>query len=140
MRFLQRYKNHFTHNNHRDQNLPQNKINNKMPIPTYTNQTTQTTTTPNSQTTPETPPNTRPVGSAGYASLDALSGMENNASGRLVGTGSGGTVTAPGYSAGENGDVLVNAESEDRALSREEAGRLYDERMEEEYAKREGGA
>lgn len=66
--------------------------------------------------------------------------MENNASGRLVGTGSGGTVTAPGYSTGENADVLVNAESDDRALSREEAGRLYEERMEEEYAKREGGA
>jgi hypothetical protein len=27
-----------------------------------------------------------------------------------------------------------------RALSKEEADRLYDERMEEEYAKREGGA
>ncbi|KAJ5935387.1 hypothetical protein N7466_004934 [Penicillium verhagenii] len=28
----------------------------------------------------------------------------------------------------------------DRALSREEADRLYEERMEEEYAKRDGGA
>ncbi|KAJ5107919.1 hypothetical protein N7456_004594 [Penicillium angulare] len=28
----------------------------------------------------------------------------------------------------------------ERALSREEADRLYEERMEEEYAKREGGA
>ncbi|KAJ5595344.1 uncharacterized protein N7459_001552 [Penicillium hispanicum] len=28
----------------------------------------------------------------------------------------------------------------DRALSKEEADRLYEERMEEEYAKREGGA
>ncbi|KAJ5756202.1 hypothetical protein N7533_005745 [Penicillium manginii] len=28
----------------------------------------------------------------------------------------------------------------DQALSREEADRLYEERMEEEYAKREGGA
>ncbi|KAF9895446.1 hypothetical protein FE257_000352 [Aspergillus nanangensis] len=33
-----------------------------------------------------------------------------------------------------------NAAGNDRALSKEEADRLYEERMEEEYAKREGGA
>lgn len=94
-----------------------------MPIPTY-DQTKSSN-------------ETRPSGSAGHASIEALSGMENNSSGRLVGTGSGGVVTAPGYIAAENSDLLENAGS-DRALSKEEADRLYEERMEEEYAKREG--
>ncbi|OJJ40483.1 hypothetical protein ASPWEDRAFT_33896 [Aspergillus wentii DTO 134E9] len=84
-------------------------------------------------------PETRPTGSAGYASLDALSSIETNESGRVLGTGTGGTVTAPGYSSGLIADVLQNAES-DRPLSKDEAERLYEERMEEEYAKREGGA
>jgi hypothetical protein len=34
---------------------------------------------------------------------------------------------------------MQNAES-DRAMSKEEADRMYEQRMEEEYAKREGGA
>ncbi|OJJ49345.1 hypothetical protein ASPZODRAFT_129782 [Penicilliopsis zonata CBS 506.65] len=82
----------------------------------------------------------RPTGSAGYASVDAVASIGDlNSSERRLGTGTGGTVTAPGYSAGQNADLLENAESE-RALSKEEADRLYEERMEEEYAKREGGA
>ncbi|KAE8411342.1 hypothetical protein BDV36DRAFT_288817 [Aspergillus pseudocaelatus] len=85
-----------------------------MPIPTYSNQDTS---------------NTAPTGTAGQASLETLSSM-NSAGGRVLGTGSGGTVTAPGYSSA----------SEDRPLSKEKADRLYEERMEEEYAKREGGA
>lgn len=104
-----------------------------MPIPTFKQED-------NTNNNAGEAPNTRPTGSAGYASLDALSGMENNSSGRLVGTGSGGTVSAPGYTAGESTDVLQNAPSDDRALSKEEADQLYEERMEEEYAKREGGA
>lgn len=43
--------------------------------------------------------------------------VETHSSGRVVGTGSGGTVTAPGYSSGENTDLLQNAESDDRALA-----------------------
>jgi hypothetical protein len=43
--------------------------------------------------------------------------------------------TAPGSSA----SALQNADS-GRALTKEEADRLYEERMEEEYAKRDGGA
>ncbi|RHZ68517.1 uncharacterized protein CDV56_109508 [Aspergillus thermomutatus] len=82
---------------------------------------------------------TRPTGSAGYASIEALATTEDNASGRVFGTGTGGTVTAPGYSSGLNSDVLQSAES-DRAMSKEEAERMYEERMEDEYAKREGGA
>lgn len=85
-----------------------------MPIPTYGDQDTS---------------NTAATGTAGQASLETLSST-NNAGGRVLGTGSGGTVTAPGYSSA----------SEDRPLSKEEADRLYEERMEEEYAKREGGA
>lgn len=81
----------------------------------------------------------RASGSAGYASVDALSGMENNGSGRLLGTGTGGTLSAPGSRAGLNSDVLDNPGS-DRALSKEEADRMYEQRIEEEYAKREGGA
>jgi len=47
---------------------------------------------------------------------------------------------------GSNGRPDVSSSSAaggtegERALSREEAERLYEERMEEEYAKREGGA
>ncbi|GAQ08373.1 hypothetical protein ALT_5694 [Aspergillus lentulus] len=82
---------------------------------------------------------TRPTGSAGYASLDALSTREGNASGRVFGTGTGGTVTSLEYSTALNSDVMQNAES-DRAMSKEEADRMYEQRMEEEYAKREGGA
>lgn len=81
----------------------------------------------------------RPSGSAGYASVEALAGMENNSSGRLLGTGTGGTLTAPGSSSAQNTDVLQSAGS-DRALSKEEAERMYEQRIEEEYAKREGGA
>ncbi|KAJ5868443.1 hypothetical protein N7534_002996 [Penicillium rubens] len=43
--------------------------------------------------------------------------------------------TAPGNSA----SASQNAEG-GRALTKEEADRLYEERMEEEYAKRDGGA
>ncbi|CAL5874699.1 uncharacterized protein PFLUO_LOCUS9000 [Penicillium psychrofluorescens] len=79
-------------------------------------------------------PTTRTTGSAGSASLDTLSASgDNNSSGRQLGTGTGGTVSAPGS------DSSQNAESE-RAVSKEEADRLYEERMEDEYAKREGGA
>ncbi|KAL5693409.1 hypothetical protein EMGR_004999 [Emarellia grisea] len=67
---------------------------------------------------------TRPTGSAG---------------GRVFGTGTGGNVTSPEYSTALNSDVMQNAES-DRAMSKEEADRMYEQRMEEEYAKREGGA
>ena len=42
------------------------------------------------------------------------------------------------FSAG-SGSSTQNAEAS-RALTREEADRLYEERMEEEYAKRDGGA
>lgn len=84
-------------------------------------------------------PTAPPPGSAGYASVEALAGTENNRSGRLIGTGTGGTVAAPVSTSSVNGDVLVNAGS-DRAMSKEEADRMYEQRMEEEYAKREGGA
>ncbi|KAJ5478115.1 hypothetical protein N7530_003624 [Penicillium desertorum] len=43
--------------------------------------------------------------------------------------------TAPGNSASAPQDA-----DRGRALTKEEADRLYEERMEEEYAKREGGA
>lgn len=81
----------------------------------------------------------RASGSAGYASVEELSGMENNESGRMLGTGTGGTVSAPQSQLSSTAEELENASSE-RALSREEADRLYEARMEEEYAKREGGA
>ena len=71
--------------------------------------------------------------------MQALSGIENNSSGRLLGTGSGGLVSAPGYSAAQSADVLQSSGS-DRPLSKEEAEQMYEQRMEEEYAKREGGA
>lgn len=99
-----------------------------MPIPTADLRDKETQT-----------PNPRPTGSAGYASLDTLASTENNSSGRRIGTGSGSTVSAPKFSSSENRDLLQNAESE-RAVSKEEADRLYEERIQDEYAKREGGA
>ncbi|KAH2011982.1 hypothetical protein KXV45_007066 [Aspergillus fumigatus] len=57
----------------------------------------------------------------------------------LAPPGTGGNVTSPEYSTALNSDVMQNAES-DRAMSKEEADRMYEQRMEEEYAKREGGA
>lgn len=82
----------------------------------------------------QTNPTTHPTGSAGYTSLDALAASgDSNSSGRRLGTGTGGTVSAPGS------DSSRNAESE-RAMTKEEVDRLYEERMEDEYAKREGGA
>ncbi|KAB8260564.1 hypothetical protein BDV32DRAFT_122661 [Aspergillus pseudonomiae] len=85
-----------------------------MPIPTYSDQDTS---------------NAPVTGTAGQASLETISST-NSGAGRVLGTGSGGTVTAPGHSSA----------SEEIPLSKEEADRLYEERMEEEYAKREGGA
>lgn len=82
---------------------------------------------------------TRPTGSAGYAFLDTLASAEDNSSGRRFGTGTGGTVSAPRTDSSQNADLLHNAAS-DTAVSKEEADRLYEERMEDEYAKREGGA
>jgi hypothetical protein len=64
----------------------------------------------------------RPSGSAGAASLDAL------AFAPLTGAGSGGTVAGSGSQIAES------------ALSKDEADRLYEENIEDEYAKREGGA
>ncbi|KAJ6108249.1 hypothetical protein N7523_009572 [Penicillium sp. IBT 18751x] len=67
--------------------------------------------------------NARQVASAGHVSTD-------NSSDRQLGTGTGATVNAPGSSLSQDAS----------ALSKEEADRLFEERMEEEYAKREGGA
>ncbi|TQB75604.1 hypothetical protein MPDQ_002569 [Monascus purpureus] len=88
--------------------------------------------------TPTSPP--RHAGNAGRASGEAIAAVRGtNSSGRRIGTGSGGVVTAPNYDAAESLDILANSES-NRPLSKEEADRLYEERMEDEYAKREGGA
>ncbi|KAJ1708256.1 hypothetical protein CA14_007946 [Aspergillus flavus] len=69
-----------------------------MPIPTYSEQDTS---------------NTPSTGTAGQASLETVSST-NSGAGRVLGTGSGGTVAAPGYSSA----------SEDRPLSKEEADRF----------------
>jgi hypothetical protein len=55
---------------------------------------------------------------------------------QIPGTSSSGTIAAPGS---QIADDLVNAEGSGQ-LSKEEADRLYEENIEEEYAKREGGA
>ncbi|KAE8145453.1 hypothetical protein BDV25DRAFT_164658 [Aspergillus avenaceus] len=73
------------------------------------------------------------TGTAGHASIEIFS-ASNNSGGPRVDSGSiGGTVIDSGSSGVPNMD-------NDRSLSKEEADRLYEERMEEEYAKREGGA
>jgi hypothetical protein len=65
----------------------------------------------------------RQAASTGHVSTD-------NSSGRQLGTGTGDTISAHGLSSSQNAS----------ALSKEEADRLYEEAMEDEYAKREGGA
>lgn len=70
--------------------------------------------------------NERQAGSAGHTSLASA----DTSSGRHLGTGTGGTISAPGSSSSQD----------ESALNKEKADRLYEERMEEEYAKREGGA
>ena len=70
--------------------------------------------------------------STSYASLDA---HQNTV--QIPGTSSSGTIAAPGS---QIADDLVNAEGSAGQLSKEEADRLYEENIEEEYAKREGGA
>lgn len=95
-----------------------------MPVPTASSYDRETQT--------DNDNNTRPTGTAGNASLASADLYDT--SGRIIGAGSGGTVSAPGYSASSN------AESDRPAMSREDAEQLYRERMEDEYAKREGGA
>lgn len=80
----------------------------------------------------------RDIGSAGAATAEAVVSLRRSGVSTL-GSGSGGTVSAPGYSPAENGELLENAPTEVQ-ISKEDADRLYQERMEEEYAKREGGA
>ncbi|GES60903.1 hypothetical protein ATEIFO6365_0006036400 [Aspergillus terreus] len=82
-----------------------------MPLPMYQ---------PGQQSSDSTPP-----------SSSSLSNSANN-SGRVHNSD---TNTAPTSAA----DALRQAGG-NQPLSREEAERLYEERMEEEYAKREGGA
>lgn len=83
-----------------------------MPVPTADVYDKQ-----NSQSSP-----TRTTASTNHTSTDTqASGRTGPTSGNMAGTSHQNT---------ENG----------RALSKEEADRLYEERMEEEYAKREGGA
>ena len=76
--------------------------------------------------------NAQSTGSASHtSSLDALSSAgSQSSSARRSEAGFDGT----------SGPVSATSQDSDRALSREEADRLYEERMEEEYAKREGGA
>ncbi|KAH8697463.1 hypothetical protein BGW36DRAFT_296535 [Talaromyces proteolyticus] len=76
----------------------------------------------------------RPTGSAGTASLEALSTIQQT--GRTAGFGA--VVDAPG-SQRANAVDIDNAPSA-RQLTKAEADRLYEENIEEEYAKREGGA
>ncbi|KAN0069895.1 hypothetical protein V8E54_012201 [Elaphomyces granulatus] len=67
--------------------------------------------------------NSRQPASTNYASLD---GRQS------------GTIAAPGSQIAQAAD-LVSAEVSGQ-LSKEEADRLYEENIEEEYSKREGGA
>jgi hypothetical protein len=82
----------------------------------------------------------RPSGSAGAASLDALSTLQQQEIGSRtrIGAASDGVVAAPGSQQPAVVDQ-GNAPSA-RQLTKDEADRLYAENMEDEYAKREGGA
>ncbi|PWY95106.1 hypothetical protein BO94DRAFT_531009 [Aspergillus sclerotioniger CBS 115572] len=66
-------------------------------------------------------------------SVNRLAATGTNITGAVFGSGMDqNTSTIPDY--------LSTGAEDDRPLSKEEADRLYEERMEEEYAKREGGA
>lgn len=82
----------------------------------------------------------RSTGSAGAASLDAIASLQQGEVGSRtrVGAGSGGVV-APPHSEQAAAADHENAPSA-RQLTKEEADRLYEENIEDEYAKREGGA
>lgn len=82
----------------------------------------------------------RPTGSAGAASLDAISTLQQQEIGTRtrIGAASGGVVAAPGSQQPAAVDQ-GNAPSA-RQLTKDEADRLYEENIEDEYAKREGGA
>lgn len=51
-----------------------------------------------------------------------------------------GTVSESYFGSAGSGSSGAQNNEANRALTREEADRLYEERMEEEYAKRDGGA
>lgn len=82
----------------------------------------------------------RPTGSAGAASLDAIATVQQQETGTRtrVGAASGGVVAAPDSQLAASRDQ-ENAPSA-RQLTKDEADRLYEENIEDEYAKREGGA
>ncbi|KAJ5322372.1 hypothetical protein N7452_010661 [Penicillium brevicompactum] len=85
-----------------------------MPVPNADlfdkQQTQQTNGTPPSNSTEPTETNTQATGSDSY------------------------------FAAGSGNSIGAQSSEASRALTREEVDRLYEERMEEEYAKRDGGA
>jgi hypothetical protein len=98
-----------------------------MPVQTTSDPTGKTNTNTNPLYTGEV----RPTGSAGAASVDALAWLPP------TGAGSGGTVYA-GSTQAESADR--GSAPSARLINKDEADRLYEENIEEEYAKREGGA
>ncbi|KAL2803051.1 hypothetical protein BJX63DRAFT_413201 [Aspergillus granulosus] len=68
---------------------------------------------------------------------DNTNGTQQSAQSAAATTSSNSHATTTSF-AGTNFPTAVNEQGQ--PLSKEEADRLYEERMEEEYAKREGGA
>lgn len=64
----------------------------------------------------------------------------NNLTDTIDTTSSGGDLNLPGTQNNSIGQGQSQNGQDGQQMSREEADRLYEERMEEEYAKREGGA
>jgi hypothetical protein len=88
----------------------------------------------------QNPTEVRPTGSAGAASLEAIAYLQQNEIGTRtrIGASSDGVV-APPHSDQPAAVGSGNAPSA-RQLTKDEADRLYEENIEDEYAKREGGA
>lgn len=82
----------------------------------------------------------RSTGSAGAASLEAINYLQQNEPGTRmrIGASTDGVVSAP-HSQQPTAMSSGNAPSA-RQLTKDEADRLYEENIEDEYAKREGGA
>ncbi|KAF3393193.1 hypothetical protein DPV78_009650 [Talaromyces pinophilus] len=87
----------------------------------------------------QNPPEVRSTGSAGAASLEAINYLQQNEIGTRtrIGASSDGVVAAPHS---QQPAMPSGNASSARQLTKDEADRLYEENIEDEYAKREGGA
>lgn len=91
------------------------------------------------QSTSQNPSDVRSTGTAGAASLEAINYLQENEIGTRTRIGASSDGVVPALQSQQPAMPSGNAPSE-RQLTKDEADRLYEENIEDEYAKREGGA